>query len=479
LDIGHRSAVIGHSYMLGRDQQLRTQIYQLLDAMLFALAFWLAHLYRSTWPSDFLWLHWDLIDTFDKFKWLLLIIIPGGPLILEAQGFYRRPLSCPRYTTAWILFKSCALITMGVILVMFFFKMFTLARAVPILFGLIAFFLIYFKEELLRLGFKSRFGQFQLTRRVILVGAKEDTLRMRRDLDDKRGENMEIVAELDLNESTIEQLVRLLHERSANSVILNAKHTYFGQVEKAIQTCELEGVEAWLVADFFQTQISRTSFDDLYGRPVLVFRTTPEASWQGLMKSAIDLIGALVLLIVLSPVFVCAAVAIRRTSPGPILFRQKRCGLNGQPFTMLKFRSMVSDAEQRQHELAALNEMGGPVFKLSNDPRITSVGGFLRKYSIDEFPQLFNVLRGEMSLVGPRPLPVDEVQRFDDPAHRRRLSVKPGLTCLWQVSGRNNVKDFKEWVRLDLEYIDNWSLWLDLKILWRTIPIVLAGTGAR
>jgi lipopolysaccharide/colanic/teichoic acid biosynthesis glycosyltransferase len=146
---------------------------------------------------------------------------------------------------------------------------------------------------------------------------------------------------------------------------------------------------------------------------------------------------------------------------------------------MLKFRTMVTDAEQRQHELAALNEMGGPVFKVTNDPRITPIGRFLRKYSIDEFPQLINVLRGEMSLVGPRPLPVHEVERFDDPAHRRRLSVKPGLTCLWQVSGRSDVRDFKDWVRLDLEYIDNWSFWLDLKILWRTIPVVLTGTGAK
>jgi lipopolysaccharide/colanic/teichoic acid biosynthesis glycosyltransferase len=146
---------------------------------------------------------------------------------------------------------------------------------------------------------------------------------------------------------------------------------------------------------------------------------------------------------------------------------------------MYKFRTMVTNAEQLKAELAALNEMSGPVFKLTNDPRVTPVGRWLRKFSLDEFPQLFNVLRGEMSLVGPRPLPVDEVRRFDDLAHRRRLSVKPGLTCLWQVSGRNNVSDFKDWVRLDLEYIDNWSLWLDLKILWRTVPVVLAGTGAR
>ena len=154
-------------------------------------------------------------------------------------------------------------------------------------------------------------------------------------------------------------------------------------------------------------------------------------------------------------------------------------GRDGREFSMWKLRTMVTDAEQRKHELEAMNEMTGPVFKVTRDPRITPVGKVLRKFSIDEFPQLFNVLRGEMSLVGPRPLPVDEVKRFNDLAHRRRLSVKPGLTCLWQVSERNDVSDFKDWVRLDLEYIDNWSLWLDLKILWRTVPVVITGAGAK
>jgi exopolysaccharide biosynthesis polyprenyl glycosylphosphotransferase len=212
---------------------------------------------------------------------------------------------------------------------------------------------------------------------------------------------------------------------------------------------------------------------------MLVFRSTPEASWQALGKEVLDVAGAFVLLVLTSPIFLLTALAIRVTSPGPVLFRQQRSGLNGRPFTMLKFRSMVTDAEQRKQELAQLNEMGGPVFKLTEDPRVTPVGRVIRRFSIDELPQLINVLRGEMSLVGPRPLPVDEVKRFDDFAHRRRLSVKPGLTCLWQVSGRNNVTDFKDWVRLDLEYIDNWSLWLDLKILCRTVPVVLMGTGAK
>ena len=179
------------------------------------------------------------------------------------------------------------------------------------------------------------------------------------------------------------------------------------------------------------------------------------------------------------PVIPVVAMLIKITSPGPVFFRQQRSGLNGAPFNIWKFRTMATNSEQLKHELESMNEMSGPVFKITKDPRITPLGKWLRKYSLDELPQLFNVLRGEMSLVGPRPLPVDEVKRFNDLAHRRRLSVKPGLTCLWQVSGRNEISDFKDWVRLDLEYIDNWSIWLDLLILLRTIPAVLAGTGAK
>jgi exopolysaccharide biosynthesis polyprenyl glycosylphosphotransferase len=289
------------------------------------------------------------------------------------------------------------------------------------------------------------------------------------------------MAEFDLIETPVQQIVNLLHDHSVFGVILSAKHTNFEQIEYVIRACELEGIEVWLIADFFSTQISRTSFDELLGRPLLVFRTTPEASWQSLAKQFLDFFGALLLLglLIVIPVIPLIALAIKLSSPGPVFFRQKRSGINGTPFTIYKFRTMGTNAEQFKHELEAMNEMTGPVFKVTNDPRITPIGKFLRKYSLDELPQLFNVLRGEMSLVGPRPLPVDEVKRFDNLAHRRRLSVKPGLTCLWQISGRNQIADFKDWVRLDLEYIDNWTIWLDLKILLLTIPVVLRGTGAK
>jgi exopolysaccharide biosynthesis polyprenyl glycosylphosphotransferase len=452
-------------------------MHQLVDSCVFALSFWLACKVRENAVlMDFFDL--EPISFFKNLAWLLLILIPASPLVLEAQGFYTRPLLCSRGATVWPLAKSCVCIALGLVFVLFLFKV-LIPRGVLIWFGVISFLLMLAKEEYLRYSFKRKLAQGQNERRFLLVGTGEETAAMRALLRHHTEEGIEISAELNLKEFSVDHLVRTLHEHSVNGVILSAKHANFEQVEAAIRACELEGIEAWLVADFFRTQISRTSFDDFFGRPVLVFRTAPEASWQSVLKTFIDTAGALALLLATSWLFAIVAVVIKLTSPGPVFFRQERSGLNGRPFTIYKFRTMVTDAEQRQHELAAMNEMTGPVFKIAKDPRITPFGKILRKFSIDEFPQLFNVLRGEMSLVGPRPLPVDEIRRINDLAHRRRLSVRPGLTCLWQISGRNNVKDFKDWVRLDLEYIDNWSLWLDLKILMRTIPIVLIGSGAR
>ncbi len=348
-----------------------------------------------------------------------------------------------------------------------------------IVFGLISFCMIWMKEELVRLFLKSKMAQSQYRRRFIIAGTGQEIARMRQEMQAQGDEGIEVVADLDMTQLGAQELIQLLHEHSAFGVILSARHTYFEQIENVIKACELEGVEVWLMADFFATQISRTSIDEMLGRPLLIFRSTPESSWHNLAKALLDFFGSLILLIPCSLLFIFIAIAIKISSRGPIFFKQQRSGQNGHPFTLYKFRTMVTNAEQYKHELEAMNEMTGPVFKITKDPRVTPIGKFLRKYSLDELPQLWNVLRGEMSLVGPRPLPVDEVKRFSDLAHRRRLSVKPGLTCLWQIGGRNQIFDFKDWVRLDLEYIDNWSLWLDLKILVLTIPAVLRGTGAK
>ena len=195
------------------------------------------------------------------------------------------------------------------------------------------------------------------------------------------------------------------------------------------------------------------------------------------MKRLFDVVGSLVLLIVLSPLLLIVAILIKGTSRGPVFFKQRRVGLNKRQFTMYKFRTMVPAAEKIQEKLEHLNEMGGPVFKIKNDPRITPLGRVLRRTSIDELPQLFNVFKGDMSLVGPRALPVRDYELFSEDWHRRRFSVPPGITCLWQVSGRNSIP-FDQWMVLDMEYIDRWSLWLDLKILALTIPAVFRGSGA-
>ena len=484
--------------MLRRDRQLRMQVSQWMDGGLFAIGLYLAYWFRADLPKFTHWVRLHIVAHFapdlhltavgkfydtpgslDQYLWLFLLVIPLAPLVLESQGFYKRTVHRSRATMIWQLFKGSTITTIGLVLALYLFKS-EAARGVMLLVGIFGFAFVYLKEELLSWENRSKFGQSQSRKRVLLLGTGADTHRLRLDIE-RSSEDLEVVGELDLEDTPVDKLVSSLHEFSVNGVILTARHTTFKRVEEAIQACELEGVEAWLLANFFQTRISRTSFDDFYGQPVLVFHGGRETAWRSLAKRVIDVAGALVLILLFTviPILPLAALLVKLSSRGPIFFRQQRSGLNGQPFVMYKFRTMVTNAEQLKHELASLNEMSGPVFKVTNDPRVTKIGRWLRKKSIDEFPQLLNVLRGEMSLVGPRPLPVDEVARFDDLAHRRRLSVKPGLTCLWQVSGRNDVSDFKEWVRLDLEYIDNWSLWLDFKILWLTIPVVLLGKGAK
>jgi exopolysaccharide biosynthesis polyprenyl glycosylphosphotransferase len=467
--------------MLQRDRHFRTQVHQLTDACVFATSFWLAFVLRSN-ETFSQWLNLDIIgsDSFIHLGWLYFALLPAAPLVLESQGFYNRPMLSSRAAMFWPLLKGCFILSIGLVLLLFMFKDSNSApRGVMVFFGLISFVLVWIKEELLRVVLRSRMAKAQYKRRIVIAGTPAEIARLRRMVQAHAANSLEVAAEFNLPESATPHLVELLHEHSISGVLVSARHAQFERVESIIQLCETEGVEAWLVADFFATQIAHASFDEMLGSPLLVFRTTPETSWQMLAKMVLDLIGSLTLLIVAAVPMIVIALFIKLTTPGPVFFRQQRSGLNGAPFNIFKFRTMATNAEQFKHELAAMNEMSGPVFKVTNDPRITPVGKWLRKYSLDELPQLFNILCGEMSLVGPRPLPVDEVKRFNDLKHRRRLSVKPGLTCLWQVQGRNKISDFQEWVRLDLEYIDNWSIWLDLAILIRTVPAVFSATGAK
>jgi exopolysaccharide biosynthesis polyprenyl glycosylphosphotransferase len=275
----------------------------------------------------------------------------------------------------------------------------------------------------------------------------------------------------------LEDLESILMKQSVDEVViaLPAKSCY-DQIQTAILTCERVGVEAKYPSDIFQLSLARPSFEPDEKASLVTLKVVQD-DYRLIVKRIIDIVGAVVGLVISSPLMLAIAVAIKLTSSGPAFFTQERYGLNKRRFRMWKFRTMVPDAENRQAALEARNEARGPVFKIRNDPRITPLGRVLRKTSLDELPQLFNVLLGEMSLVGPRPLPKRDVSRFDDAALMRRFSVKPGLTCLWQIHGRSNT-EFGQWVKLDLMYIDTWSLSLDFSILLKTLPVVLKGTGA-
>lgn len=248
---------------------------------------------------------------------------------------------------------------------------------------------------------------------------------------------------------------------------------------RALWQCEERGIEAWLKLDVLDRPISKTSVEYLRGIPFLHFQTGPQNGAALFLKYGFDKMMAVFFLILFAPFFIVVPILIKLTSPGPVFFKQKRAGLGGRTFNIYKFRTMRDGADQeRFNVLDKDNEMEGPVFKLKKDPRVTALGAFLRKYSIDEFPQFWNVLKGDMSLVGPRPLRVEEADLALS-WQKRRLQMKPGITCIWQVSGRSDITDFEKWVKLDLEYIDNWSIWLDIKLLLKTVPVVLVGTGSR
>lgn len=247
-------------------------------------------------------------------------------------------------------------------------------------------------------------------------------------------------------------------------------------VRALVQLCEEQGITVRMVSTVVDLILAKAQVDEVDGRPVVTIFTGPPDSPMLAVKRFVDVVVSTVALIVLAPVLGIVAAAIWLDSGRPVLFVQERVGLNGRRFRFFKFRTMVQGAELLQSKIEHLNEAEGPVFKIRNDPRITSVGRVIRRLSLDELPQLFNVLVGDMSLVGPRPLPVRDVERFQIAAHKRRFSVKPGITCLWQISGRE--PQFDSWVKTDMEYIDNWSLALDFKILVKTIPAVLSGRGA-
>ncbi|MES1262121.1 MAG: sugar transferase [Acidobacteriota bacterium] len=339
---------------------------------------------------------------------------------------------------------------------------------------------------------RRRFG---VERHVLIVGLGERAERLARNLEGYHEEGLRILGfiappwpdDRDRPAATtvqpgrsyrifpLDELRPLLAKHVIDEVFFAVDSARLPSLEEVFLWCDEEGVSSRLAVDFFPHINSELALERLGNTPLLTFNAAPDDEVLLLAKRLIDIAVSLSTIVLLSPLLLTVALLVKFTSPGPVIFRQNRCGLNGRMFTFYKFRSMVTGAEQRFHEVAHLTKRDVAT-KIPNDPRLTPIGKWLRKFSLDELPQLLNILRGDMSLVGPRPAIPSEVAQYQR-WQRRRLRMRPGLTCLWAVQGRDHV-DFETWMRLDLEYIDNWSLGLDARIMLLTIPEVLSGRGA-
>jgi exopolysaccharide biosynthesis polyprenyl glycosylphosphotransferase len=463
-----------------RYESFRIQVLQLTDAFLVWLAFWLSG--HAGDPVRLL-LGLPMMDESlsESMNWVLYIAVPFTPLVLEHFEFYSHLRLKNTANAMSQLGKSLVILSLGLGLFALFAKQQDARRLVFALGIAFVFILILCRDRLTARALRKRISNDADKERVIIAGSDGEMAQLHAELDPEITSEWKVVEYFDLKSREVEELFQLLKQESVSRVVFAAKDTEFERIARAVEACELQGVEAWIAASFIRTQIARPVFDALGDKPMLVLRSTPELSWELMCKSVIDRIGAILIILASSPLWMFAIIGIRLKSPGaPVFFSQMRAGRYGQPFRMWKFRTMVADAETLLSQIKEEhgNQMEGPVFKLERDPRIFPFGALLRKFSIDELPQLLNVVIGNMSLVGPRPLPVYEVEAFCELSHRRRLSVKPGITCEWQAGGRNKITSFEEWVAMDLKYIDNWSLWLDFKILFRTIPAVLFGKGA-
>ncbi len=474
------------------------QLVFLMDATALVMAYIVTYFFRQQLGTDIPFypgtppVVFEQLKSFDSYAWLLFIIIPLWTAMLHILGAYRELRVKSYLEIMWVLMKTCSLSLLFFGSVVFLLKIDYVSRSFMVFFFATSFcflsleraFMIYcwhlmsprsyFRRSLLIVGtgpraraftkiIKTRINDWGL-RIVGLVD--QDPAMVGREVDD-----LKIIG-------TLDELPKILRKRVVDEVLFVVPRGWMTKIEKSILYCESVGVRATVIADLFNIHFAKAHLSELGGLPAITFDPTPADQWQMGIKRFLDTITAFLAILILSPLFLTVALAIKKTSKGPVFFKQKRCGLNGRRFTLYKFRSMVADAAQRRAELQYLNEMTGPVFKAANDPRLTPIGRFIRKTSIDELPQLFNVLLGHMSVVGPRPPIPSEVAKYE-PWQRRRLSMRPGITGNWQVSGRNKITDFNVWTELDLEYIDRWSLLFDCKILLKTIPVVLFGIGAK
>lgn len=433
---------------------------------------------------------WDGVIIFSSknFTWVVLIL-PVWIGLLGKFGIYNDFRTRSLKTTLVIIIKvgvvsffalsSIIFIQKQQLTSRFFIGLFTITTVLAMIIGK------KFLQSILAFAHKRGYNQINL----LIVGTGRRAREFIKAIKDNSSWGLNIVGLIDDEHGMfgkkiegfrvlgrLQDIPFIIRWKVIDRVIFVVPRLWLNRMDEVILACEREGIATSISMDLYDLRIAKIRQTDFNGFPLLEFETFSAKEWQLFLKRTFDIVVAICALILSSPIFLLTALIIKLTSPGPIFFKQVRSGLNGRKFILYKFRSMHVNAEMKKRELEKANEMDGPVFKIKRDPRITKFGRFIRKFSIDELPQLFNVIKGDMSIVGPRPpLPV-EVEMYQL-WQRRRLSLKPGLTCIWQVSGRNKIS-FNKWMEMDLQYIDEWSLWLDFKIFIKTFFVVLFGYGA-
>ncbi|HVP23455.1 MAG TPA: sugar transferase [Conexivisphaerales archaeon] len=421
--------------------------------------------------------------------WILVTAIPAWVMSLYISGMYQsiRTLTYPR--VLWIVMKAGLWASLAVGALLFLAKATTVSRLFFVLFLGSSFCLILAEKTFLYLGVHYVRRRGRNFRNLLIVGtgrrAAEFIRRIKTHpewgfnilgaIDDEPGRGIERVDGVKVI-GALDDIPRILHNDAVDEIVFVVPRSRLSSVETALHDCETEGVVTTITVDLFDMEIAQSAVSEIDGIPLLRFHTTKINEWQLMAKRAIDFVISSLIIVLLGPILVFIAVLIKATSPGPVFFKQQRLGLHGRKFTLYKFRTMREGAHDVLSQVDDLEYMTTPEFKNKKEKWITPLGRVMRKFSLDELPQFFNVLLGDMSLIGPRPTVPDEVEKYEA-WQRRRFSMKPGITCLWQVNGRNNI-GFEDWMKLDLEYLDNWSLWLDVKIMVKTVPVVLFGIGA-
>jgi exopolysaccharide biosynthesis polyprenyl glycosylphosphotransferase len=476
--------------MIREKELFLVRLIKITDAVIILISFFSSYFITFHIRKAVGVLFWENFESFlQKYFLLGVIAMPVWIWTMSLSGVYQNFRTKTFSDTLWKFIQSGGLTVISLGSITFLFKMQLASRSYIAVFIFTAVVLLsierYIFLKILQIIWEKGYNQINL----LIVGTGKRAQHFIGVIKDHADWGFQIVGLIDDDPKLlgkeimdypivgrIRDIPKVLRHSVIDRVIFIVPRLWLNRIEEAIFHCEREGIPTAVSVDLFKPKLAQLQLSNLAGIPLIIYQTSIAKEWQLFFKRTIDIVVAFFTIVLLLPVFIIAMIGIKISSKGPIFFSQVRCGLNGRKFTLYKFRSMFVGADMRKKELERQNEMNGPVFKMKRDPRITPFGRFIRKLSIDELPQLFNVLKGDMSLVGPRPPLPAEVSMYQS-WQRRRLSMKPGLTCIWQVSGRSRI-DFDRWMEMDLEYIDQFSLWLDFKILFRTFFVVLTGYGA-